>query len=41
MDQIISAAENYVKTWLNYQALWEIDSKKVYEELGDDIEKWH
>lgn len=41
MEGIISGAEKYVKTWLNYQALWEIEGKKVYDKLGDDIEKWH
>ena len=31
---------NYVQTWLSYQSLWELDSKKVQERLGDDINLW-
>ncbi len=41
INSIISDSENYVKTWLNYQALWEIDSKKLYSVLEDNIDKWH
>ena len=40
INAIVSAAENYARTWTNYQALWEIDIKKVYDRLGDNIEMW-
>lgn len=40
ISTIVSAAEEYVRTWTNYQALWEIDIKKVYDRLGDNIELW-
>ena len=33
-------AEGYIKNWFNYESLWIIDSKKIYERLGDDINKW-
>ena len=40
INTVVSAAEGYVRTWTNYQALWEIDVKKVYDRLGDNIEMW-
>ena len=40
MDKIIKEAEKYVETWLSYQSLWEIDIKNVFNQLGDDINKW-
>ena len=40
INEIISNAERYVYTWTNYQALWEIDIKNVYDKLGEDIETW-
>ena len=32
--------EEYVKTWLSYQVLWDIQPKNIYDRLGDDMEKW-
>ena len=32
--------EEYVKTWLSYQVLWDIQPKNIYDKLGDDMEKW-
>jgi dynein heavy chain 1 len=37
---VFKDAEDYIKIWFNYEALWIIDSKKIYEKLGDDINKW-
>lgn len=37
---IFKGAEDYLKIWFNYEALWIIDAKKIYEKLGDDINKW-
>ena len=34
---VFKDAEEYVKIWFNYEALWIIDSKKIYDKLGDDI----
>ena len=31
----------YTNTWKQYQALWDLQSDKVYEQLGDNIEKWN
>ena len=35
------AAEEYVKTWKSYQALWDIEASHVYKILSDNIDKWH
>ena len=32
--------EEYVKTWLSYQVLWDIKPEKIYDRLGDDMDKW-
>ena len=32
--------EEYVRTWLSYQVLWDIKPQKIYDRLGDDMEKW-
>ncbi len=37
---IFNGAEDYIKIWFNYEALWVIDSKKIFERLGEDINKW-
>jgi len=37
---VFQQAEEYIKIWFNYEALWIIDSKQIYDTLGDDINKW-
>lgn len=37
---IFQTAASYIEKWLNYEALWVIDSKRIFERLGDDINKW-
>ena len=37
---MLNDAEKYVKTWLSYSSLWKIEARKIYESLGDDINKW-
>ena len=32
--------EEYIKTWLSYQVLWEIKPQRIYDRLGEDMEKW-
>jgi len=38
--RVFREAEAYIKQWLNYEALWVIDPKKIYERLGEDINLW-
>ena len=40
IDRLVSLANDYSQTWLYYQALYNMDLNKVFEELGDDIAKW-
>lgn len=36
----LAEAEEYVETWLNYQALWEISNSEIFDKLGNDIKLW-
>ena len=38
--ELFGTGENYIKVWLNYEALWVIDAKKIYDRLGEDINLW-
>ena len=37
---IFTNADEYIRNWYNYESLWVIDSKKIFEKLGEDINKW-
>jgi dynein heavy chain 1 len=32
--------EQYLESWLKYQALWDVQPTAVYDSLGDDVLKW-
>ncbi|RHY29832.1 hypothetical protein DYB32_004823 [Aphanomyces invadans] len=34
------AMDQYVLTWLQYQALWDMDSQRVIAKVGNDIGQW-
>ena len=38
--KVFNDADDYIRNWYNYESLWVIDSKKIFEKLGDDINKW-
>ncbi|PVV04132.1 hypothetical protein BB560_001375 [Smittium megazygosporum] len=40
IESKIQSASEYVDTWLQYQALWDLNIEKISEFLGDDLEKW-
>lgn len=40
LEKEFDNCEEYVKTWLSYQVLWDIQPKSIYDRLGDDMEKW-
>ena len=40
IEEQFSKCEDYVKTWLSYQVLWDIQPKTIFDKLGDDMEKW-
>ncbi|KAL7751554.1 dynein heavy chain [Sorochytrium milnesiophthora] len=33
-------AQQYVKVWLQYQSLWDLEPQAVFARLGDDLSKW-
>lgn len=37
---VFKEAEEYIKIWFNYESLWVIDPRKIYDKLGDDITLW-
>ena len=38
--KIFTNADEYIRNWENYESLWVIDSRKIFEKLGEDINKW-
>lgn len=32
--------EKYVNKWLEFQALWDLESEHVYNQLGDSLNNW-
>jgi len=40
LETKLGECEVYVKTWLSYQVLWDIQPRDIYDRLGDDMEKW-
>ncbi|KAF5301350.1 hypothetical protein FQA39_LY10748 [Lamprigera yunnana] len=40
IDQKIKEVQKYVKEWLNYQSLWDLQADNLYGCLGEDISKW-
>ena len=43
LEGIFKQAESFIDTFTKYQALWDIEkmNEKVYETLGDGIDKWN
>jgi len=40
LENVFDECEEYVKTWLSYQVLWDIQPNNIYNKLGDDMDKW-
>ncbi|KAI8873838.1 hypothetical protein GQ42DRAFT_152391 [Ramicandelaber brevisporus] len=40
IENRMNALSGYVKIWLSYQSLWDLESDAVYSFLGDDLSKW-
>lgn len=40
IEDILRESEEYARSWIKYQALWDLDSTKIFEKLGDDIDRW-
>ncbi|KAM9294157.1 cytoplasmic dynein 1 heavy chain 1 [Gastrophryne carolinensis] len=37
---ILTEVEQYVKVWLQYQCLWDMQAENIYNRLGEDLNKW-
>ncbi|XP_041430591.1 cytoplasmic dynein 1 heavy chain 1 isoform X2 [Xenopus laevis] len=37
---IVTEVEQYVKVWLQYQCLWDMQAENIYNRLGEDMNKW-
>ena len=40
IEQKIQEVSKYVEVWLQYQALWDMDSSVVYDKLGEKLDRW-
>ena len=40
IESVLKEVQEYVKVWLQYQSLWDMQSHNVYDKLGDDLNKW-
>jgi len=40
IESHLEQVREYVETWLQYQALWDMQASYVYDRLGDDINLW-
>ena len=40
LEKKFKECEEYVKTWVSYQVLWEIQPQIIYDKLGEDMDKW-
>lgn len=40
VDATIDEVQNYASTWLQYQALWDMDAQTAINTVGEDLEKW-
>ncbi|KAG9242560.1 cytoplasmic dynein-like protein 1 heavy chain 1 [Calycina marina] len=40
VDTKLTEINNYVDKWLQYQALWDLQSELVYEQLGEQLSRW-
>jgi len=40
LEKKFNECEEYVKTWVSYQVLWEIQPQVIYDKLGEDMDKW-
>ncbi|XP_031685072.1 cytoplasmic dynein 1 heavy chain 1 isoform X2 [Oncorhynchus kisutch] len=36
----VNEVEQYVKVWLQYQCLWDMQAENIYNRLGEDLTKW-
>ncbi|XP_056446392.1 cytoplasmic dynein 1 heavy chain 1 [Gadus chalcogrammus] len=40
VEDNVGEVEQYVKVWLQYQCLWDMQAENIYNRLGEDLTKW-
>jgi dynein heavy chain 1 len=40
VQDVINSVDTYVKDWLRYQSLWDLQYDHIHNALGDDVAKW-
>jgi dynein heavy chain 1 len=40
INEKLDSINDYVKIWMQYQSLWDIQSDTIVDQLGDDLSKW-
>jgi dynein heavy chain 1 len=40
VDTTVFEVQTYVSTWLQYQALWDMDAQRAIASVGEDLAKW-
>ena len=40
IDECYSSVNKYVQVWLQYQALWDMQTESIFARLGDNLQKW-
>lgn len=41
IDDCYGAVQKYVQVWLQYQALWDMQTDSILTHLGDNLQKWN
>ncbi|XP_072172912.1 cytoplasmic dynein 1 heavy chain 1-like [Diadema setosum] len=40
IEKILKQVQDYVKEWLQFQSLWDMQPHNVYDRVGEDMNKW-
>ena len=40
VERLLNEASNYLKTWLGFQSLWDLQPDVLYARLGSDLNAW-
>eukprot|EP01116_Phalansterium_solitarium_P005286 TRINITY_DN1679_c0_g1_i1.p1 TRINITY_DN1679_c0_g1~~TRINITY_DN1679_c0_g1_i1.p1 ORF type:complete len:4594 (-),score=1709.56 TRINITY_DN1679_c0_g1_i1:318-14099(-) len=40
IEKRLDEVQSYANLWLQYQALWDMEAHHMYDQLGDDLNKW-
>nr|KAJ3421295.1 hypothetical protein HK105_003977 [Polyrhizophydium stewartii] len=40
IETMYAEVNDYVKKWLQYQSLWDLEPQFVFDTLGDDLDRW-